>query len=100
MSNQLRSYTPAFKQEAVSYALTTTSVAQAAKDLGIPDATLYSWVEKAKQLGEVPNPNNGEAVNVKQLIDENQALKKRLAKLEQEKAILKKAATYFAKELG
>jgi len=34
------------------------------------------------------------------LIEENQQLKKRLARLEQEKAILKKAATYFAKELG
>jgi transposase-like protein len=33
------------------------------------------------------------------VLDENKELKRKVARLEQEKAILKKAATYFAAEL-
>jgi transposase len=76
---------------------------QAAKSLGIPEATLYSWVLKAKKSGVqmVASPDGVvNHVNVTQVLEENKRLKQELARLEQEKAILKKAATYFAKELG
>ena len=99
MSNKLRSYTPEFKREAAQLALNSSSVLSAAKDLGMPEATLHTWVQKAKRSGEAVNPSTEKPINVGQLINENQQLKKRLARLEQEKAILKKAATYFAKEL-
>lgn len=100
MSRQARNYTKEFKQEAINLALNSSSVSQAAKDLGIPEATLHTWVFKAKQRGEVSLPTTSEPINVGKLVEENQKLKKQLARLEQEKAILKKAATYFAKELG
>ncbi len=100
MSKSTRNYTPEFKREAVSLALNSPSVVQAARDLGIPEATLHTWVHKAKQMGEYTNPTTDKPVHIGELIEENQQLKKRLARLEQEKAILKKAATYFAKELG
>lgn len=100
MSNKNRSYTDEFKQEAIKLALSSESVASAASALGIPDGTLHTWVKKAKQLGEVASIAPGETVNIGEIIEENQELKKRLARLEQEKAILKKAATYFAKELA
>lgn len=101
MAKNNRHYSKEFKEEAVKLALSSVSVIAAAKELGIPDATLHTWVHKAKTQGDCSIENNGRVdhVNVGQLINENQALKKRLARLEQEKAILKKAATYFAKEL-
>jgi transposase len=95
----MRSYTKEFKQEAIRLALNSSSVTGAAQDIGIPAATLHSWIYKAKQCGEVPSQTSSEPINVGDVIKENQELRKRLARLEQEKAILKKAAAYFAKEL-
>jgi len=100
MTKSTRSYTREFKREAVELALNSSSIVQAAKDLGMPEATLHTWVQKAKKMGECINPETDKPVHMGKLIEENQQLKKRLARLEQEKAILKKAATYFAKELG
>lgn len=99
MTNKNRKYTSEFKREAVQLALNSPSVLSAAKDLGMPEATLHTWVQKAKRSGEAITPGAEQSITMGQLIDENHQLKKRLARLEQEKAILKKAATYFAKEL-
>ena len=94
-----RQYTAEFKQEAIRLALNSITTKEAARDLGIPGATLATWVHKAKKSGELPSPS-GEPVNVGSLIEENKLLRKQLSRLEEEKSILKKAATYFAKELG
>lgn len=99
MRKQNRRYTSEFKKEAIALALNSASVNQAANDLGIPDATLHTWVSEAKRRGEVNVSSEHKPVNVGHLIEENQRLRKQLSRLEQEKAILKKAATYFAKEL-
>ena len=45
MPNKPRSYTSEFKREAVKLALNSTSVLSAANDLGMPDATLHTWVQ-------------------------------------------------------
>lgn len=100
MTNKARKYTPEFKQEAVELALNSPSVLSAAKDLDMPEATLHVWVQNAKRSGKIVTPTLKEPIDVGKVIEENQELKKRLARLEQEKSILKKAATYFAKELG
>ena len=99
MGNNSRGYTAEFKSEAVKLALNSPSVVSAAKSLGMPEATLHTWVQKAKSQGEVAGASSSATVNVGDLIRENQELKKRLARSEMEKTILKKAATYFAKEL-
>lgn len=103
MPRNNKNYTKEFKEESIKLALSSVSVCEAAKSLGIPKATLHTWVSNAKKSGQYKERmedgiiNN---VNVSKLIEENKQLQKQLARLEQEKAILKKAATYFAKELG
>lgn len=103
MSRKNKSYTKEFKEEAIKLALDSPSVCSAAKELGIPEATLHTWISKAKASGNhtiIQLDGSVNQVNVGTVIAENRELKKRLARLEEEKAILKKAATYFAKELG
>lgn len=96
MVRKLRRYSKEFKQKAVSFALSYANVNQAATELGIPSATLYEWANKAKSSGHYvieDDKGNIKNADIAQLIDENKELRKRLSRLEQEKAILKKAAT-------
>jgi len=100
--NNNKIYPKEFKKEAIKLALESPSITGTAKSLGIPEATLHTWVRKAKNSGEqIITKADGTInhVNVTHVLDENKELRKRLARLEQEKAILKKAATYFAAEL-
>lgn len=103
MSKQVRKYSHEYKSEAIKLALSSDSVSAVAHSLGMPEATLHSWVAKAKAQGNVRIASTGgevNHVNVGDVLAENDRLKKQLLRLEQEKAILKKAAAYFAKELG
>lgn len=96
MAKKLRKYTAEFKQEAVKLALTSPSVSATAKELGVPEPTLHSWVAKLKKTQPI-----GKAINtqdVATLLEENRRLVKELARLREEKEILKKAAAYFARE--
>lgn len=101
MSRQ-RKYTNEFKKEAVALAMDSPSISSVAESLGMPKATLHKWVNQTKDNeGEKVELVDGKVIKVKtrDLMDENKSLKKRLNRLEQEKAILKKAAQYFAAEL-
>ena len=103
MEKSVRKYTEEFNAEAVNLAISMVNVNQAAKDLGIPEPTLHTWVKKVRESGnQILTTPDGDTkkINVGKVLDENKKLKKQLLRLEQEKAILKKAATYFAKELG
>jgi len=103
IKRRTRSYGSEFKQEAVKLALSSSSpVSITANELGIPSATLHSWIYSAKLRGDCAVTDAEgvrNKVNTAELLAENKSLRKRLARLEQEKAILKKAAAYFAKEL-
>lgn len=102
MTKQNRSYTKEFKEEAIKLALSSVSISSAAKELGVPAATMYSWIEQAKKSGkQAVSSADGvvKHVNVAEVLEEVKSLKKQLKRLEQEKAILKKAAAYFAQEL-
>jgi transposase len=97
MSRQVRKYTKEFKQEAVKLAIRKPSIAEAAKDLGIPLATLHSWVNAFKKPTEGKSTDST-TPDTAALLAENRRLQKELAILKEEKEILKKAAAYFARE--
>lgn len=95
-----RRYTEEFINEAIKLALSSPSITGTAKSLGIPDATLHTWV-KTKSVNNKKNNNNiNSKSDVNNLLEENRKLHKELARLKQEKEILKKAAAYFAQELS
>ena len=90
-----KQYSEEYKAEAVKMVLEEKkSQNQVAGDLGIASTTLYGWVQKYKA-----NPERGiVGSQVKTEADiELRKLMKKYKDLEEENAILKKAAAYFAK---
>ena len=69
------------------------TVEDVAKELGCSAEPVRRWKEKALQAAEPET-----AASIEQEANENKRLRKRVAQLEQENEILKKAAAYFAKE--
>lgn len=96
MSRKVRSYTKEFKQEAVTLALKSPSISRTATELGLPMATLHSWIKQLKGKLITKQPIADDAPDIVTLIEENRRLHKELAIAREEKEILKKAATYFA----
>ena len=87
-------YSEEFRREAVRLVEEGQSVEQVAIDLGVGKTTLWRWREQLSSgRKEGPRPETDE-----ELRKENERLRKRLRVLEEEREILKKAATFFAKE--
>ena len=91
-----RKYTKEFKQEAITLALKSPSIGHTAKELGIPTATLHTWINDLKKTGSLGRVRASEAKDMTTLIEENRRLQKERSIVKEEKEILKKAATYFA----
>lgn len=93
MPRKQRNYTPEFRSDAVKLARSTDQpIAQTARDLGIAEATLYSWVSQTKvDRGEKDGLTTDERAEMTRLRRENR-------RLTMERDILKKAAAWFAKE--
>jgi len=84
-----------FRETAVKLALVgDKSIAEVARELGLPEWRLYGWVKSSKK-------KNGKATGTSNNFAEEQLrkLQKRNKELELENEILKKAAAYFAKTL-
>jgi transposase len=87
------SYPPEFRESAVKLAIESDkSIAQTAKELGINISTLHTWIGKYSQ------PKGASIRTTDHHFDEIKQLKKELARITQERDLLKKAAAYFAKE--
>lgn len=90
-------YEESFKQEAIRLALSGgKSIAQTARDLGVKESLLYSWISQVKK-SKAPLSSD-EFKNASELIDEITRLRKENTRLKEEREILKKAAAFFAKE--
>lgn len=89
-------YTAEFKQSAVKLANESdVPIAETARNLGINENTLYTWINKYSQPAEAKKKS---AQTDAHLYDELQQLKRENVRLRQERDFLKKAAAYFAKE--
>lgn len=87
-------YTAEFRASAVKLANESDKpITQVAKDLGINVNTLHTWIGKYSR----PTENNKTVRTDEHLYDELKRLKKEVARLTEERDLLKKAAAYFAK---
>jgi transposase len=96
MTRSVRKYTKEFKQEAINLALKSPSVEKTANELGIPPATLHTWIYALKSKGKLATIDSNTGKDMATLIEENRRLHKELAIAKEEREILKKATAYFA----
>lgn len=94
MSDKKPTYYPSeFKESAVKLAIEADQpIAQTAKELGINVNTLHTWI------GKYSRPKAASVRTTEHHFDEIKRVKKELARVMQERDLLKKAAAYFAKE--
>jgi transposase len=86
-------YTAEFKAEALKQVTERGhNAVDVAKRLGITDKSLYRWKAEAERLLKVPVGSDMASLQL-----ENARLNKALKRALEERDILKKAATYFAK---
>jgi transposase len=91
-------YSKKFKEEAVKRVIEQNqSRAQVARELGIADGTIRSWVRIYQEDTGQPFVGSG---NLRDKDDELRKLKKEVKDLKEQNEILKKATAIFAKDLG
>ncbi|MBM3911149.1 MAG: transposase [Thaumarchaeota archaeon] len=89
-----RTYDKEFKLNAIELCKKGKSLSTVSRDLDIPIATLYGWLERYNKDGERGFPGSG---NLKDSDKELHYLKKELANVQLERDILKKALAIFSR---
>lgn len=90
MSNNRKKYDEEFKRRAVRMSFSSERpVTAVAESLGVTSNMIYRWRKKYTP--------EGEKTQLAQQQDELSNLRKRIAELEEENYILKKASAFFAK---
>jgi transposase len=90
-----KKYPAEFKERAVQLAVESDqSIAQTARDLGVNENTLHTWIGKYHRAA-----HQEQQVQDEHLYEELKRLRKENARLKEEREILKKAAAYFAQQL-
>lgn len=85
-----KKYSAQFKDQALERA-SKDGIPLVAKELGLAEATLYSWRTKKNQGGDTLENQKLQQAELARLKREN-------SRLAEENAFLKKVATYFTKE--
>ena len=95
MSEKRRSYSREFKLEAVSMVTEGgVGIAQAARDLGISENSLWRWKKEFEEDPDHAFPGKG---HLKPAEDEIARLRRENRRLRQERDILKKAVGIFSR---
>ena len=93
--NERRKFDRAFKIETVKLITEQNrTVSSVANEIGVHENTIYKWLRQLHTDPENAFPGSG---NLKPEEDEIRRMKRRMAELEEENAILKKAMAIFAK---
>lgn len=88
-------FDPDFKKDIVKlYINEERTCPSLAEELGIHENTIYKWIQQYKEDPEQAFPGSG---NLKPDADELRKAQRKIKDLENEIAILKQAAVYFAK---
>lgn len=82
-------YSQEFKDSAIQLVEGGKSASQVARELGLPEWQVQTWVRDSKKKKKNPSDQS--------LLEENKRLKKQLARALEEAEILKKAAAFFAR---
>ena len=94
MGTKQKRYDKEFKGQAIKLALSSSQpIHKTAKELGVKETTLYSWIKTNRDTYIQEAGEKGIDVH-----NELSKLRKENARLKEEREILKKAAAFFAKE--
>ncbi len=89
-----RSFSDAYKAEVVKLIrVSGKSIGQVAREMDLTEGSVRDWVKKAEE-----NAVDEAAARDEDVHAQLRAAKKRIKELEMERAILKKATAFFAKE--
>ena len=91
----MKGYPAEFKKRAVKLAVESDqAIAQTARDLGVNENTLHTWIGKYHRAARQEQQTQDEHI-----YEEVKRLRKENARLKEARDILKKAAAYFAQQL-
>lgn len=88
MGRKVKSYTQDYKNTIIDLFNSGKTYAEISDEYGVPKTTIRQWVNKNATAQDSAAANESDA--------DIKAMKKRMAKLEQENEILKKALSIFA----
>jgi transposase len=94
MGQQRRQFSPEFKADAVALVRSSgRSISAIARELGIGESNLGYWLKKDEADRKTRDPGRFATESA-----ENRALRRRVAELEVEREILKRATAFWVKE--
>jgi transposase len=97
MAEHRRQFSPEFKADAVALVRSSgRSTAQIARELGVHESNLGSWLKKDGVDRAESDPSRFASESAEAA--ENKALRRRVAELEVEREILKRATAFWVKE--